>query len=658
MLVFDRHNPYHLLFWEESDEQIKAIESDLLHLENNPHDMTCIQRLFRNAHSLKGSSATMALSEIAEITHDMETTFDNARKGNQTLRVEQFNALLKQLDAIKLLHQKLMFMSEGQSSSCDEGSWIRVTFTSGTDFLAIKAFQILRALSAHCEVIETIPENSESVEEDALFEGCFVINCDKALKRDVVEAALMPITDIQTFELSIDPFLGHQLPEPSIISTGHDPAREIESDVSLDVKGNQGLETDSESSYLKIPSQTIDQLIHLVTELTMEHNTLASIGKQWLDKESKGALPRKLQSRLEHSEQLLKSIQHIALSARMLPMSTLYLELPRMVRDLSNQLNKSVKLTLEGEYHKVDKRILLALHDPLTHLLRNAIDHGIEYPEIREALGKHPVGQLHLSAAQGDNSLIITLSDDGRGIDVREIQTSALSKGLVSLEECDFFSQEDWFNLLFESGFSTKSQANQVSGRGVGLDVVRANLSAIQGTIQIFSEPSIGTSFVMRLPISLALSKTLIVSHKNYLVGIPITLIQGIFAVKSENWNSHFYTTSLSCSFTWEDAPLPVYDILSRESPTAPTIDGTQYVMIIATSVDLFAVIVDNICYEQEIITMPIVQIKGKYAFVESSSHLTGCAILGDGSICYCLDFSKFPLTSHQKDTQEDLCAF
>ena len=651
MLTFDRNDPYHRLFWEESLEQISALESDLLHLEKHPKDSNCLQSLFRNAHSLKGSSATMELSDITHITHDMETLFDTARKADAPLDKKDVFHLFKLLDQVKILHQGLLSNTGLPKSSCSEGSWLKVSFTPGSDFLAIKAFQILRALSAHSGAIETHPPDPEHIEDDTLFKDQLTIHLETPLTLQVVEDALMPISDIDTIELSTT---------IEALTAEDKPASDVTS-------GNlQGVTSgEVESSSIKISSATVDQLINLVTELTLEHNALAAISKQLSASDLEyglalglGSTIRRLQARLEGADQLLKSIQHIALSARMLPVSTLFGELPRMARDLANQLGKSVNLTLEGEHYKLDKTVLLALRDPINHLIRNAIDHGIETTSQRSLMGKNPVGNIHLSASQSQDSLIVTLSDDGGGINIQEIQNVAFKKGIVSLEESSFFTHEDWHNLLFHSGFSTKTQTSQISGRGVGLDVVKSNLTAIHGNIQIFSERTIGTTFVLKLPISIAISKHLILMHNNFQIGIPVAAIQGIYSIKGNQFATSFHITEHSCTYIWQDLHIPVYDILTRRRPEEPEWLQKQYLIILAAASELFSVLVDDLCYEEELVALPLAQYKKINGLLTSDSHITSGAILGNGSICFCFDLSAIPNNSPDHNHQEDLCAF
>lgn len=663
-MVIDRNNAYHRLFLEETEDQLGAIEEDLLQFESQGYSENLIQRLFRNAHSIKGSTATMGLTEMTAITHELETLFNQARQSGHTLSPAAFDKTYQLLDQLRQHYNGLLTdsphtkgqMSQGQSSqgqssqgplsdkpstedSSIEGRFLLIQFGPGADFLGIKAFQILRALSDLSAVENCSPADPELIEEDDVFEGRFAVELKTSVARSAVQDALLPISDIATIQISAEEPQQEVIPAPP--QTPEQGAEPMQLQSSA-----------PEGTYLKLSSETVDQLIALTTELSLDRSALALMIKQLAAEHPKHATVRRLMERIEVMEAPVKRIQNTVLAARMLPLQTLFRELPRTVRDLSQQLGKLIRLEMEGGQLTLDKQVLQALYDPLQHLVRNAIDHGIEPLEERLNTDKRPDGLLRIHASQSDNALILSLSDDGRGIDVRSIEKQALAKGLVTLEECSFYTKEDWFNLLFRSGFSTKAEASAISGRGVGLDVVRENLQAINGQIRITSEPQLGTTFVIRVPISLSLSKNLILQHGAYQLALPIDNIQEIVRLKPGT-ATELHWTAYSCTFVWNDAPIPVFDPLTRSMPQAPdpsedtgtdsdTRAWADYLVVIGTSDSLYGLLTSTILREEELLMIPMGHYNRATGILKADSHLMSAAILNDGSLCYSFDLTAF----------------
>lgn len=629
----DPKNPYHRLYIEESEDQIASLEKDLLALEAVGFDESLVQALFRSAHSLKGASATMDFQILTAITHELETLFQLARTQSRPLTKDELNSAFELVDALKEDFNALLGLgiSKKSAPSCPQGHWIKICFSEDASFLSIIAFQILEALKSVSSVLTTQPESPELLEEDEPFKGQLIIQVDTVITKDTLDEILLPISSIANAWLfDSDAFL-------SELSLEQDAEASKATLLAQEVDGAHDKDT---KTFYKVRAEHVDQLIARTTEINLDFSAIQMMVKQVLVDQPKNVVARNISSRLEKIDDALKTVQDLVLNARMMPLSTLYRELPRSIRDLTQQLNKSVVLELSGEGITVDKEILQALYDPINHLLRNAIDHGIESSAEREALGKNPEGKLNITASQNDNSLILTLTDDGRGIDPRAIEKSALKKGLVSLEEASFYTKEDWYNLLFQSGFSTKDTVSQVSGRGVGLDVVKSNLNRIQGQMHILSDPGLGTSFVIKVPITLSLSKSLVTTVGDYRIAVPIANILEILHIKRPLLDS-IYATEFSCSIIWRDASVPIYHPLKRRTPNAKELKDYGYLLITATADTLYAICIDDIIREEEILTLPLSRYNQVGGIFQAPTHITSASILNDGTICFTLDLTQ-----------------
>ncbi|MEO0012869.1 MAG: hypothetical protein RLZZ535_1258, partial [Cyanobacteriota bacterium] len=351
---------------------------------------------------------------------------------------------------------------------------------------------------------------------------------------------------------------------------------------------------------------------------------------------------------IRQQEQILTKLRDELMWARMLPLENVLNHFPRALRDLSTQYQKPVSLEMKGTDILVDKGILEKLHDPLLHLIRNAFDHGVELPELRRQQGKPPTGNITIHAAHQGNRTLIEISDDGQGLDLMKIAQRAVDKGWLSMNQLSQFDQEQLLNYIFEPGFSTADQVSELSGRGVGLDVVRSQLEAIKGTVLVDSSPGKGTTFTLSLPLTLTIAKLLVCSAETNLLALPIASIQEIIPTTSVQTKQ----VGTERIISWRDELLPVYrlsDLLEYRYPTLnnqnKTLANDSAMLIIPTEKSNFALEVEGFGTEQEMVIKPLAR------DVSHSDYVYGCTVMGDGNLIPAID--AVALLAHFKQQKE-----
>jgi two-component system, chemotaxis family, sensor kinase CheA len=333
-----------------------------------------------------------------------------------------------------------------------------------------------------------------------------------------------------------------------------------------------------------------------------------------------------------HFSHVVDQLQEEVMRARMLPIATLFNKFPRLVRDTARSADKQVNLIIEGEATELDRAVIEAIGDPLIHLLRNAVDHGIESPQARQAAGKPATGLVRLTAAPVEGQIVITVSDDGRGIDPRQIRQKAIERGLLTEEEAGQFSNDEIIDLIFQPNLSTAAAVTEMSGRGVGLDVVRTNVERLSGSVVVTSEIGQGTTFQLTLPLTLALVQTMLVTVRNILYALPVTSINGAMYVAE----AKISTVKGKQALDWQGAVLPVLDL--RETFSHPRLahvpadDSKPSIVLVNWGKYRLGLVVDRIIGQQEIV------VKALSPLIGAVPGLSGATILGDGHIALIVD--------------------
>lgn len=451
---------YRALFLEEPDEQLQYIEEEVLRLEHEGATDTAVDRLFRAAHTLKGSSAAMGYHKMKEVTHQLEHLLHQVRNGERTVTKPLINLMFTGLDVMKGLQAEIV-RTDAETSDISP------------------LLQQLQQFSMNAASESVIPEPPNA------FSG----GAKEELPGDV----------------------------------GQPPAQR-----------SVYTETKSKSQTIRVNIERLDHLMNLAGELVIDQTRIQQVNTLFRQRFGSDDLVEELFQLSDHLSLLIGELQDGVMKARMLPIEQLYNRFPRMIRDLAESLGKQVDLILQGKDTELDRTLIEEIGDPLIHLLRNAVDHGIEAPEQRRLSGKSERGTVTLSSAHQDNHVVISIRDDGAGIDADKLRGSAVSKGLLSQTEARRLSDEEALRLIFKPGFSTASAVSDVSGRGVGMDIVRNNIERMSGMIDVETVKGQGTLFRIRLPLTLAIVTGLLVNISGRVFIIPMSSVAEITRIEAK----------------------------------------------------------------------------------------------------------------------------
>ncbi|MBI5659384.1 MAG: chemotaxis protein CheW [Nitrosomonadales bacterium] len=470
---------FYQIFFEETAEHLTAMESLLLGLDVSDPSMDDLNAIFRAAHSIKGGAGAFGFNDMAEVTHAMETLLDKLRKQERKLGNEMVSALLEAGDAISM--QLAAHRGEGEA----DAGLVRNVRTR------------LELLSAAEPVSPLPPSGVEKAAAEEVAASGQQDDPGYGFFDEPPTAAAPPQQDA-----------GHPAGEAPVPGAGGAPSGRRAAD---------HVQQQAETTSIRVSVEKVDQLVNLMGELVITHAMLAQSALQY-----DGAVNESLQRNLHQLEHNTRDLQETVMSIRMMPVSSVFSRFPRLVHDLAARLNKQVKMKMVGENTELDKGLIEKISDPLTHLVRNSLDHGIESPERRTAVGKPPCGTITLKAFHQGGNVVIEVSDDGAGLNRSKILAKAKERGLPLRDEMS--DQEVWA-LIMEPGFSTAEVVTDVSGRGVGMDVVRRNIAGIGGRIELDSAEGLGTRIIIRLPLTLAILDGLSVSVGQETYIVPLNAI-------------------------------------------------------------------------------------------------------------------------------------
>ena len=600
---------FHGVFIEESHEHLNDIERLLMALNIVQPDLEDLNSIFRAAHSIKGGSGIFGFDALTSVTHVMENLFDKARQRQFTFSTLVIDELLKAVDVLRSL-------LNGYSEAA-EPDW--------------------PAVQQLTEQVESLlhPEQPD----DAGF-GFF----DEALSNDEPDEGFgffkqpVLVNDNEGFGFFDDePAAEATLPP----SGPEQPAAELPPEVTKakpveksTAKATVATKTESiESSSIRVDISKVDSLVNLAGELVITQSMLNLLGA-----EVEGPVAERLQSALAELERNTRELQESVMSIRMLPLSFVFNRFPRVVRDLSTKLHKQVELVIEGGQTEIDKSLIERLVDPLTHLVRNSLDHGIEVPAVRQERGKAEMGTLTLRAEQKGGNILISVIDDGGGLNRERILAKAAEKGIELPEQP---SEQQVWQLIMAAGFSTAAEVTDVSGRGVGMDVVRRNIESMGGRIEIESTQGVGSVFQIRLPLTLAILDGMSVAVADQLFIIPLVcIIESVQPSKAQLKN-----IGNQQMLQLRDAYWPIVRLHE-----VMTVDGARQqaneaiLVLIETSKTRFALLVDDLIGQQQVV------IKSLEQHYRRVPGISGATIMGDGSVALILDVES--LSAQVNDTE------
>ncbi|QNO16438.1 chemotaxis protein CheA [Alkalicella caledoniensis] len=639
-------NNYLPIYFEESEENIQIISDSLLELEKNPTDVQAINEIFRAAHTLKGMSATMGFQSIADLTHGIENFLDELRNGTKTLSTNSLNTLFKAFD---FLSEGLNNIKTGKNDPIDlsilkefdekpgsvevslqvekttsdindyEQYVISNAFAQGFSVYHIavelnedcllksaRAFMVYKELEAMGEIVKTMPTVQQL--EDEKFDKTFEIwLITKESQAEVEKVSEVPeVNSAQITLVDNDVKIEPQSKDTNTpVEKQNNPSQQV-------------VQAKSQAT-IRVDLNRLDSLMNLVSELVINKTGLnQSVNNQNQSMVTEG---------LEQLHRITTELQNIVMSLRMVPIDRVFSRFPRMVRDTAKDLQKEVELTIIGKETELDRTIIDEIGDPLVHLIRNAIDHGLESKEDRTKNGKNAQGKITLKAYQSGNEVFIEVSDDGKGIDANKIAQSAVKKNLISENDMVTMDEQQILQLIFEAGFSTKDVVTDLSGRGVGLDVVKTSIESLGGGIEIYTELNKGTTFTIHLPLTLAIIQGLLVSVGEEKYAIPLSSIVETAAFDKKSVKKVGQQEVLM----FRDSVLPLLD-LANVLDTEPDREQELSMVVVKKGDRQIGLIVDNLIGQQEVV------IKHLGDFLANIRGFAGATISGDGEVILILD--------------------
>jgi len=657
---------FHQIFFEESFEGLETMESALLELGQGSEDPELIHLIFRAAHSIKGGSGTFGFTAVSNFTHVMETLLDEMREGGREVSAAAMNLLLESVDVLRDMLEAArdggdfdadragatqarleamlggtvvaapQTVADAAPASADSG-W-RIEFSPYPDLLKtgndpVRMFRELAELGSLDVEVHTgkVPQFAEFDPEECFLAWTLTLRGDVALDQ---------INEIFEWvdgdcDLSIEALAGpaaETLPAPPVPEEA-DVSEAVlrEAPPADDRRVGDRRQADRRSasgadSSIRVSIKKIDELINMVGELVITQSMLGQVGSE-LEEFDPGKL-EKLRDGLSQLERNTRELQESVMQIRMLPISFSFNRFPRLVHDLSAKLGKKVELKISGEGTELDKTVMEKIGDPLVHLVRNSLDHGIEAPDVRAAKGKPETGVVHLNAYHQGGNIVIEISDDGGGLPADKILAKAQQRGLVA--EGETLSREKILELIFEPGFSTAEEVSDVSGRGVGMDVVRRNIKDLGGTIEVRSEPDRGSTFVIRLPLTLAILDGQLLS-----VGAETFIMPLVSIVESLQLDAAMVSSVAGSAemYRLREDYVPIvrlYELFDIK-PDATRLQDSLLV-VVEYDGHKIGLLVDELLGQQQVV---IKSLETNFKRVEG---LSGATILGDGTVALILD--------------------
>lgn len=664
-------NQYLEIFIEESQEHLQGLNQSLLGLETNPKDMKILNEIFRVAHTIKGMAGTMGFTGMTNLTHQMENVLDAIRNGKVEVNTSIVDILFECLDYLENSVSTIANTGQEGSSSADaiiaslngvllkrpaaeeeiavtvenihddqmklnqyDESLVRKAVQQGMSVYKVRvmlakdcmlksarAFIVFQTVERYAEIFKAVPkvEDIEDEKFDSEFTIAIITKEPEALIKkelesisEIIEARFEKI-EVAAEEVNNQSNTNNAEEEKEAAATAND-----EKDNHDDSQGKKA----RMGKTVRVDIDRLDNLMNLVSELIIIKTRLEGVGTDLKNQD--------MTETIEYLERITTSLHDAVMKVRMVPIERVFNRFPRMVRDLSKELSKEITLNMSGEETELDRTVIDEIGDPLIHLIRNAIDHGIEEREERLKVNKTVNGTVYLRAYQDGNSVVIEVEDDGKGIDIEKVKNKAIERGVVSKSEANEMDEKSIIELLFRPGFSTADKISDISGRGVGLDVVKTKIESLNGIVEVENTRGKGSKFIIRLPLTLAIIQALLVTIGEEKYAIPLNVIRDITTINASTLrNVHGQDVVLN-----RNSVLPIIrlgemlDVANVQSDESEELTA----VVVKKGDKNAAFIVDSLIGQQEI----VIKTLGK--FLSGIKYIAGATILGDGQVALIID--------------------
>ncbi|NFN92734.1 chemotaxis protein CheA [Clostridium botulinum] len=667
---------YMTMFLEESLDNLQTLNESLLDLEQNPEDNDKVNEIFRVAHTIKGMAATMGFNDVAELTHKMEDVLAKFRDGELKVTQEVVTVLFDCLDTLERMIDNIQSSSEEsidiediiksleniaiekeaknvedsieiQNKDLDdtESSFelnqydlsvikqakekefnvveVKIKISKNTLLKSARAFLIVKDLEDHGEILKSKPSTEEIENEEFDLDLSFILVTHNTLEE--ITNVVHGISEVEKVEVSMveidNEVLAKEIEEAELEKT-ETVTKEVKENKSAlktesRAKKTNSVKKDSKKAHqsVRVDLVRIDNLMNMVSELVIYRTRLEQIVMDHKSPE--------LNETLEQVGRTTSDLQDLVMKIRMLPLDTVFNRFPRMIRDVSIELNKEINFIIEGAETELDRTVIDEIGEPLIHLLRNAADHGVESREDRIAAGKNPVGTVKLVAYQEGTKALIKVVDDGAGINVERVKAKAEEKGINT----EGLSDNDIKNLIFAQGFSTNEVVTDISGRGVGMDVVKTKISSLGGTVDVFSKEGEGSTFVIKLPLTLQIIQALLVKIGEETLAISLGFIDRVIDYKEEN----IKTSNGREVIIYRENVIPLVRLNETLDIEAGETEK-KFVIIVNVGDKTIGLLVDSLLGQQEIVIKPLGET------LKSLDQYIGATILGNGLVTLILD--------------------
>lgn len=667
-------NQYLSMFIDESTEHLQSLNENMLQLENSPEDLGIVQIIFRSAHTLKGMSATMGFEDLASLTHQMENVLDLVRNGQLKMNSHIFDTLFKSLDALESMVQDITQGGEGKAdvshivaqlraiesgdfedsaassnsgnqSASPEGVqldqyqfsvldqsiaagntvfYIEVTVREDCVLKGARAYMVFDCLERSGEVVKSNPSVQDLEQEK--FDRSFSVYFISQVEQEQLQQSISQISEIERVHIvSVDhetlKHLNRQQEQKAELASAKQEAAATSVKASESAPARTG-GTAAASRTIRVDIERLDVLMNLFSELLIDRVRLEQLASEIKRTD--------LTETVEHMTRVSGDLQNIVLKLRMVPVDTVFNRFPRMVRDLAKSLDKKVDLVITGADTELDRTVIEEIGDPLVHLLRNSIDHGVEAISGRLAAGKPETGTIQLRAFHSGNHVFIEIEDDGQGINRDKVLQTALKNGVIGAEEAKSMTDEQIYNLLFASGFSTADKVSDISGRGVGLDVVKSKITSLGGNVSVESTPGQGSKFSVQLPLTLSIISAMLVGLGTEKYAIPLSSIVETMVID----HKQIRTVHGNQMIDYRQSIIPVISLAQVFDCPDSAVDSEEEseVLVIRKGDRLAAFMVDDFIGQSEI----VIKTMGKY--LTNIYGISGATILGDGQVALIID--------------------
>lgn len=673
------------IFLDETKEHLQNLNNQILELESDAENMNTINEIFRAAHSLKGMAGTMGYKRMQTLTHDMENVFSEVRNGNIKVNADMIDVLFSCLDALEeytgniqqsadegtndneeLIAKLNAILKAGTGKAEEpapkkekkkkaaavapaaveaEGKWKDISFEasqlkvmreakkSGLNVYgmtvvvqescllkAARAFLVFKAIEEKGEIVVSVPSAQDV--EDEKFDRDFTLVVISEHDLDTVIKAAQNVSEIEKVTGAVIEIPEEDTKPSQDVKKVEEPAEKKAGAQATPEKKTVSKPVVNRT--VRVDIEKLDVLMNLVSELIIAKNSLVAATEQ-----DKGRSNSGVSQQMDYLESVTTNLHESVMKVRMVPIESVVNKFPRMIRDLSKKLGKKMELYMTGEETELDRTVVDEIGDPLMHLLRNSADHGLESAEVRAQRGKPEVGSIFLDAYQDGNNVVIEVRDDGNGIDVEAVKKKAIERSVITSEQAEIMTDKDIINLLFLPSFSTAKQVTDVSGRGVGLDVVRSKIEALSGEVEVKSELGVGSTWTIRLPLTLAIIQSLMVAVGGEKYALSLAAIQTIEDVP----RSDVKLVENREVINLRGSVLPLIRLNNLLDVESKKGDDENLIVVVVKKGDRMAgLVIDELLGQQEIVIKSL----GKY--IKHCKFISGATILGDGEVALILD--------------------